>query len=131
MAWRALNKLDKISKSKLKGKLKIQFFRSTVKNVLLYWAESWTLKNKTCRRLDGTYTRMLRADLSFTWRDRIKNIELYGKLSKITAVLEARRLRFIGHILKSTGMSITDVGTKTGNKEKRKVSIYICGPVEE
>ena len=131
MAWRALNKLDKISKSKLTGKLKIQFFRSTVKNVLLYWAESWTLKNKMCRRLDGTYARMSRADLSFTWRDRIKNIELYGKLSKITAVLEARRLRFIGHILKSTGMSITDVGTKTGNKEKGKVSIYICGPVEE
>ena len=28
-------------------------------------------------------------------------------------------------------MSTTNVGTKTGNKEKRKASNYICGPVEK
>ena len=40
LAWKALNKLDKIWKSKLKSKLKVQFFRSTVKSVLLYGVES-------------------------------------------------------------------------------------------
>ena len=40
LAWKALNKLGKIWKSKLKSKLKVQFFRSTVKSVLLYGAES-------------------------------------------------------------------------------------------
>ena len=50
------------------------------------------------RRLDGTSTRMLRAVLGFTRRDRITNDDLYGKLSKITAVLKARRLRSIGHM---------------------------------
>ena len=40
LAWKALNKLDKIWKSKLKSKLKFQFFRSTVKSVLLYGVES-------------------------------------------------------------------------------------------
>ena len=93
-----LNKLDKIWKSKLKIKLIIQFFRSTVESVMLYGAESWTLTNEICRRLDGTCARMLRAVLGFTWRDRITNNDLYGILSKITAVLSVRRLRFIGHM---------------------------------
>ena len=98
LAWKVLNKLDKICKSKLERQLKIQFFRSTVETVLLYVGESWTLTNEMCRRLDGTYTRMLRAVLAFTWRDRITNNYLYVELSKITAVLKARRLRFIGHM---------------------------------
>ena len=85
LAWKALNKLDKIWKSKLKSKLKIQFFRSTVESVLLYGAESWTFTNEIFR-LDGTYTRMLRVVLGFTWR------------GKITAVLKGRRLRSVGHM---------------------------------
>ena len=81
LAWKALNKLDRIWKSKLKKELKIQFFRTTIESVLLYGAESWTLTNSMCRRLDGTYTIMLRAVVGFTWRDRKTNKELYGQLS--------------------------------------------------
>ena len=97
LAWKALNKLDKIWKSKLKSKLKIQFFRSTVESVLMYGAESWNLTNEIYR-LDGTYTRMLRVVLGFTWRYSITNDYLYGKLSKITAVLRGRILRSVGHM---------------------------------
>ena len=81
LAWKALNKLDRIWKSKLKRELKIQFFRTTIQSVLLYGAESWTLTNSMCRRLDGTCTIMLRAVVGFTWRDRKTNNELYGQLS--------------------------------------------------
>ena len=49
-------------------------------------------------RLDGTYTRMLRVALGFTWRYTTTNDDLYGKLSKITAVLKDRRLRSVGHM---------------------------------
>ena len=35
---------------------------------------------------------MLRVVLGFTWRDNITYNDLYGKLSKITAVLKGRRL---------------------------------------
>ena len=66
LAWKVLNKLDRIWKSKLKTELKIQFFRTTIESVLLYGAESWTLTNSMCRRVDGTYTTMLRAVVGFT-----------------------------------------------------------------
>ena len=98
MTSKVLNRLDKIWKSKLKRKLKIQFFRSTVESVLLHGAESWTLTRKKCRRLDVTYTRMLRAILGFTWRDGLRNDDLYGELNKVTAVLKARRLRSTEHM---------------------------------
>ena len=98
LAWKALNKMDKIWKSNLHRSLKIQFFRATVESVLLYGAESWTLTKAMNNRLDGTYTRMIRAVLGFTWRDHKTNKELYGKLSSITTVLQERRLKFIGHM---------------------------------
>ena len=98
LAWKALNKMDKIWKSNLCRSLKIQFFRATVESVMLYGAESWTLTKAMSYRLDGTYTRMLRAVLGYTWRDRKKNKELYGNLSNISSVLQERRLRFIGHM---------------------------------
>ena len=81
LAWKVLSKLDRIWKSKLKTELKIQFFRTTIESVLLYGAESWTLTNSMCRRLDDTCTIMLRAVVGFTWRDRKTNNELYGQLS--------------------------------------------------
>ena len=41
---------------------------------------------------------MLRVVLGFTWRDSITYNDLYGKLSKITAVLKGRRLISDGHM---------------------------------
>ena len=58
LAWKALNKLDKARKSRLKRKLKVQFFISAVESFLLYGTESWSFTNKLCKMLDGTCTRM-------------------------------------------------------------------------
>ena len=42
LAWKALSKMSNIWKSKLKRDLKVQYFRATVENALMYGAESWT-----------------------------------------------------------------------------------------
>ena len=75
----------------------VRFFRATVEIVLLYGAECWTMIGKMRKRLDGTYTRMLRAVLGVSWDEHKANKELYGNLPKITDTLMIRRLRFIGH----------------------------------
>ena len=72
-AWSALKKMMKVWKSNLKNHLKIGFFRATVESVLLYGAECWTT---TGNRLDGTYTRMLRAVLGVSWKEHKTNREL-------------------------------------------------------
>ena len=96
-AWSALNKMEKVWNSNLPNHLKVGFFRATVESVLLYGAESWTLTGKMSDRLDGTYTKMLRAVLGVSWKDHKTNQELYGKLMRVSDSLRVRRLRFIGH----------------------------------
>ena len=47
-AWAAMDKMDKVWKSNLNTKLKIEIFRATVETVLLYGSNAWTLtKAKT------------------------------------------------------------------------------------
>ena len=65
-AWAALSKMSTIWKSNLKRKLKISLFRTTVETVLLYGSSTWTLTKAIERKLDGTYTRMLREAGSHT-----------------------------------------------------------------
>ena len=69
-AWSALNKVMRVWRSNLKNHLKVGFFRATVESVLLYGAECWTMSGKMRNRLDGTYTRMLRAVLGGSWNRR-------------------------------------------------------------
>ena len=83
-AWNALNKMDRILKSNMQNQLKVNFFRVTVENFLLYGAESFTLTTKMSGRLDGTYVKMLRAVLGVFWKDHKTNEELYGNLQKVT-----------------------------------------------
>ena len=96
-AWSALNKMMKVCKSNLKNHLQIGFFRATVKSVLLYGAECWTMTGKMRNRLDGTYTKMLRAVLGVSWKEHKINKDLYRNLPKITDTLMIRRLECIGH----------------------------------
>ena len=41
--WGALNRMEKIWKSKIQRELKVRFVRATVDSVIMYGAESWTL----------------------------------------------------------------------------------------
>ena len=60
MAWSACNYMHKIWSSRLSNNLKVKIFRATIEPILLYDSETWTLSRKLEKRLDGTYTRLLR-----------------------------------------------------------------------
>ena len=68
-----------------------------MESVLLYGSESWTLTKSLEKRLDGCYTRMLRAALNISWRAHTTNEELYGDLPKITDKGRTRQLKLAGH----------------------------------
>ena len=59
-AWTAIDRLSIIWKSDLTDKMKRSFFQAAVVSILLYGCTSWTL-TKRLKKLDGNYTRMLRA----------------------------------------------------------------------
>ena len=62
-AWIAIDRLSIIRKSNLSYKMKCSFFQAVVVSILLYRCTTWTLTKRLEKKLDGNYTRMLRAIL--------------------------------------------------------------------
>ena len=63
-AWTAIDRLSIIWKSDLTDKMKHSFFQAAVVSILLYGCTTWTLTKRLEKKLDGNYTRMLRAILN-------------------------------------------------------------------
>ena len=68
-AWTAINTLSIIWKPDLTDKMKRSFFQAAVVSILLYECTTWTLTKRLKKKLDGNYTRMLRAILNNTPQD--------------------------------------------------------------
>ena len=63
-AWTAIDKLSVIWKSDLTDKMKRSFFQAAFVSILLYGCTTWTLTRRLEKKLDGNYTKMLRAILN-------------------------------------------------------------------
>ena len=108
-AWTAIDRLSIIWKSDLTDKMKRSFFQAAVVSILLYGCTTWTLTKRLERRLDGNYTRMLRAVLNKSWRQHPTRLQLYGHLPPITKTIQVRRTRHAGHCWRSKEELISDV----------------------
>ena len=95
-AWTAINRLSIIWKSDLTDKMKRSFFQAAVTSILLYGCTTWTLTKRLEQKLDGNYTRMLRAILIKSWQQHPTRHQLYGHLPPITKTIQVRRTRQIG-----------------------------------
>ena len=60
-------------------------------------------------KLDGNYTRMLRAILNKSWQRHPTRHQLYGHLPPITKSIQVRRTRHAGHCWRSRDELIRDV----------------------
>ena len=108
-AWGALDGLHIIWKSNIPDEMKREFFRAIVESVLMYGSNTWTLTKRLESKLDGTYTRMLRAVLNISWKKHPTKRRLYCHLPSITDVIKERRTRFAGHCWRSKDEIISDV----------------------
>ena len=77
-AWTAIDRLSIIWKSNLTDKMKRSFFQAAVVSVLLYGCTTWTLTKRLEKKLNGNYTRMLRAILNKSWPQHPTRRQLYG-----------------------------------------------------
>ena len=95
--------------SDLTDKIKRSFFQAAVTSILLYGCTTWTLRKRLEKKLDGNYTRMLRAILNKSWRQHPTRHQLYGHLPPITKTIQVRRARHAGHCWRSRDELISDV----------------------
>ena len=89
--------------------MKRSFFQAAVTSILLYGCTTWTLTKRLEKKLDGNYTRMLRAILNKSWRQHPTRHQLYGRLPPITKTNQVRRTRHAGHCWRSRDELIRDV----------------------
>ena len=84
---------------------KRQVYRAVVVSVLLYGAETWTLKAQHVRRLNSFHNRCIRTILGVTryqqWKERITSKRLasaFGMQQSIPELIMEQRLRWLGHV---------------------------------
>ena len=100
--------------------MKRSFFQEVVVSILLYGYTTWTLTKRLEKKLDGNYTRMLRAILNKSWRQHLTKHQLYGHLPPITKTIQVRRTRHARHCLRSRDKLISDVLLWTPTYDRAK-----------
>ena len=90
--------------------MKRSFFQAAVVSILLYGCTTWTLtKRLKKKKLDGNYTRKLRAILNKSWQQHPTRHQLYGHLPPIAKTIQVRRTRHARHCWRSKDELISDV----------------------
>ena len=108
-AWTAIDKLSIIRKSDLTDKMKRSFFLAAVVSILLYECTTWTLTKRLEKKLDGNYTRMLRAILNKSWGQHPTKHQLYSHRPPISKTIQVRRTRHAKYCWRSRDELISDV----------------------
>ena len=108
-AWTAIERLSIIWKSDLTDKMKRSFFQTAVVSILLYGCTTWTLTKQLKKKLDGNYTRILRAILNKSWRQHATRHQLYGHLPPIAKNIQVRRSNYAALCWRCKAELISDV----------------------
>ena len=119
-AWTANQSLSTIWKSELTDKIKRSFFQAAVVSIVLYGCTTWTLTKWMKKKLDGNYTRILRAMLNKSWRQHSTKQQLYGHLPPITQTIQVRRTINAVHCWSSRDELICDVFLWTASHWREK-----------
>ena len=104
-----INHFSLIISLDLTDKMKRSFFQAVVVSIMQYGCTTWTLTKRLEKKLDGNYTRMLRAILNKSWQQHSTRHQLYGHLPPITKTIKVRRTRHAGHCWRSRDKLISDV----------------------
>ena len=89
--------------------MKCSFFQAAAVSILQYGCTTWTLNKRLKKKLDGNYTRMLRAILNKSWQQHPTRHQLYGHLPPIMKTIQVRRARHTGPCWRSKGELISDL----------------------
>ena len=85
---------------KISARIKGKVYKTVVRPVMLYGAETWPLKKTQERKLDVAEMRMLRWMCGVTRRDRIRNDLIRGtvKVVEASAKAQEKRMQWYGHV---------------------------------
>ena len=100
--------------------MKRSFFQAAVVLILLYRCTSWTLTKRMEKKLDGNYSRMLRAILNKSWRQHPLKQQLYGHIPSITKTIKVRQTRHAKHCWRSRDEIVNNILLWTPSHDRAK-----------
>ena len=123
----ALSKLKPIWKDRtISLHTKVRLLRSLVTSIFLYACETWTLTAELERRIQFLEMRCYRRILNISYKDHITNEEvrsqvraLVGPYEELLTTVKKRKLRWYGHVSRSSGLAKTILqGTVNGTRRR-------------
>ena len=107
---------------------KMKLMRSLVISVFLYACESWALTAELQKRTQDFEVRCYQRLLNISYKDHVTNEEIrrkiqaaIGEYDKLLTLIKKRKLRWFGHVSRSSGLAKTLLqGTVKGKKEKKR-----------
>ena len=107
---------------------KVKLMRSLVISIFLYACESWTLAAELEKRTQAFEMRCYRRLLNISYKDHVTNEEVrrkiqaaIGEYDELLTLVKKRKLRWFGHVSRSSGLAKTILqGTVKGKKKKRQ-----------
>ena len=92
--------------------------KAAVVSILLYGCTTWTLSKRLKKKLDGNYTRKLRAILNKSWWQHPTRHQLYSHLPPITKTIQVRRTKHAGNCWRSKDELINYIRTPAYGQAK-------------
>ena len=105
---------------------KVKLMRTLILSTFLYACESWTLTAEIERRIQALEMRCYRRLLNISYKDHVTNEEIRNRIQNAIGVhddlltmVKKRKLRWYGHISRSSGMAKTILqGTVKGARKR-------------
>ena len=109
---------------------KVKLMRTLILTTFLYACESWTLTAEIERRIQALEMRCYRRLLNISYKDHVMNEEVRNRIQNaigmhddLLTMVKKRKLRWYGHISRSSGMAKTilqGTGARRRGRQKKR-----------
>ena len=106
---------------------KVKLMRTLILSTFLYACESWTLTAEIERRIQDLEMRCYRRLLNISYKDHVTNEEVRNRIQNavgvhddLLTIVKKRKLRWYGHISRSSGMAKTILQGKVDGVRRRR-----------
>ena len=107
---------------------KVKLMRTLILSIFLFACESWTLTVEIERRIQALEMRCYRRLLNISYKDHVTTEEIHNRIQNAIGVhddlltmVKKRKLRWYGHISRSSGMAKTILrGTVNGARRRER-----------
>ncbi|KAJ8046980.1 hypothetical protein HOLleu_05842 [Holothuria leucospilota] len=113
---------DVLTSKKIKLSTRKRIVRCFVLSTVIYASETWTSSRDAENKIDAFEMWLYRKMLKVSYKNRISNEEVLNRVKakkKLLSELKNRKLQYMGHILRSSGLQKQLLEGKVGSRRLR------------